>query len=114
VSFSSYQLGRQSEDWVIQYLEQSGWILLTRNFRGRRGEIDVVARHGPVLVFVEIKSSLRKPPFEALQSRQIGRVRGAAEEYLQKERLSLESEMRFDVIRVWGQPPQLDHLQDAF
>lgn len=114
MSLSSYQLGRQSEDWVVQHLEQAGWLILARNFRGRRGEIDVVARQGAVIVFVEIKSSQRKPPFEALQPRQIGRVRAAAQEFIQKARLSLESEMRFDVFRVWGDPVQWEHLQDAF
>ena len=99
---------------MVQHLEQAGWRILARNFRGRRGEIDVVARHGRVVVFVEIKSSLHKPPYEALQARQMRRVRAAAEEYLQRERTSLESEIRFDVIWVWGEPPQLEHLEDAF
>ena len=114
MSLSSYQLGRQSEDWVVQHLEQSGWTILARNFRGRRGEIDVVARQASMIVFVEIKSSQHKRPVEALQPRQIQRLRAAALEFLQKQRLPLESEMRFDVFQVWGSPPQWEHLEDAF
>jgi putative endonuclease len=111
---SSYQLGRQAEDWVVQHLEQSGWRILARNFRGRRGEIDVVARQAEVIVFVEIKSSRHRPPLEALQPRQIGRLRAAAVEFLQQQRLSQDGEMRFDVFCVWGDPVQFEHLQDAF
>lgn len=111
---SSYQLGLQAEDWVVAQLERAGWRILARRFRGRRGEIDLVARHQGVVVFLEVKASLKKPPVEALQARQIQRVRAASQEFLQKNRLSLESEMRFDVICVWGQPFEWEHLIDAF
>ncbi len=111
---NSYETGRQSEDWAVDYLQQLGWTIVARNFRGRRGEIDVVARHGQVLVFVEIKGSLRQPRVEAVLPRQIHRVRGAAEEFLVRNRLSLDSDMRFDALFVWGPPYQITHLQDAF
>ncbi len=111
---NSYETGRQSEDWAVDYLSKAGWTIVARNFRGRRGEIDVVARHGKVLVFLEIKGSLRQPRVEAVQARQIRRVRGAAEEFLARHRLPLDSEVRFDVLLIWGPPYQVSHLQDAF
>lgn len=111
---NSYETGRQSEDWAVEYLKSLGWTIVARNFRGRRGEIDVVARHGHVLVFLEVKGSLRQPRVEAVLPRQIRRVRGAAEEFLLRHRLSQDSEMRFDVLLIWGPPFQVSHLQDAF
>lgn len=114
MSSNSYETGRQSEDWAATYLQGLGWSILARNFRGRRGEIDLVARQGKTLVFVEIKGSLRLPRIESILPRQISRVRGAAVEFLKVHHLSQESEMRFDVLLVWGQPFQVQHLQDAF
>lgn len=111
---NSYETGRQSEDWAADYLSNLGWTIVARNFRGRRGEIDLIARDGPTLVFVEIKGSLRQPRVEAVQPRQILRVRGAAEEFLVRNRLSLECEMRFDALLIWGPPYQVSHLRDAF
>ena len=114
MSSNSYETGRRSEDWAANYLQGLGWIILARNFRGRHGEIDLVARHGSVIVFVEIKGSLRQPREESVLPRQIARVRGAAQEFLKLHHLSQESEMRFDVLLVWGSPIQVQHLQDAF
>ncbi|MBN9418047.1 MAG: YraN family protein [Candidatus Eremiobacteraeota bacterium] len=111
---NSYETGRQSEDWAVDYLTGLGWTIVARNFRGRRGEIDVIARDGRALVFLEIKGSLRQPRVEAVLPRQILRVRGAAEEFMVRNRLSLESEVRFDALFVWGPPYQVTHLRDAF
>jgi len=99
---------------VVEHLRSLGWQILRRNFRGRKGEIDVIARHGKVLVFVEVKAARTRTPYEALQPRQVQRIRSAALEYLQSQRLPLESEMRFDLIRLWGSAPEWEHLIDAF
>ncbi len=111
---NSYETGRATEDWAVRYLQELGYQILLRNFRGRRGEIDVVARLGDTFVFFEVKGSLRQPRVEAVQARQIQRVRRAAEEFLQQRGYSQESLMRFDVLLVWGPPYQVSHLQDAF
>lgn len=111
---NSYETGRASEDWAVQYLQGLGYEILARNFRSKTGEIDVIARHQRTIVFIEVKGSLRQPRVEAVQARQIHRVRRAAEDFLQRQRLPQESLMRFDVLLVWGPPYQVSHLQDAF
>lgn len=113
MSSESYQLGYRAEDYVCQRLQAMGWRIVERNFRGRCGEIDIVAQHGRVWVFAEVKASAVRPPTEALQARQIARIRRAAAEYLQR-RGSLEVEARFDVFWVWGDPPTWEHTVDAF
>ncbi|MFN8607818.1 MAG: YraN family protein [Vulcanimicrobiota bacterium] len=111
---NSYETGRAAEEWAAQYLQAQGYQILARNFRSKAGEIDLVARLGPTLVFLEIKGSLRQPRVEAVQPRQIQRVRRAAQEFLLRQRLPQESLMRFDVLLVWGPPYQVSHLPDAF
>lgn len=114
MSSEGYQRGYQAEDYVCERLRQLGWTIVFRNFRGRTGEIDVVARDGATWVFAEVKASARTAPVEALQPRQMLRIRRAATEFLQKHVRSLEVETRFDVFWVWGEPPQWRHTRDAF
>ena len=111
---NSYETGRAAEDWAVRYLQELGYQILARNFRGRSGEIDVVARQGDTFVFLEVKGSLRQPRVEAVQARQIQRVRRTAQEFLQSRCYSQESLMRFDVLLTWGSPYQVSHLQDAY
>lgn len=114
VSRDGYQRGCRAEDFVCDRLESLGWQIEERNFRGKTGELDLIAREGETWVFCEIKAAARRPPVEALQPMQMARIRRAAQEYLQKRVRSLEVDMRFDVCRVWGEPFQWDHVRDAF
>ncbi len=115
MSSTSYQFGRRAEEAALEYLlRQPDWTLVQRNFRGRTGELDLVGREGPAWTFIEVKSSLRRPPVEALSWRQQQRIRRAAQEFLQSQGESHEVDMRFDVIWLWGEPFQLEHLRDAF
>lgn len=50
------ELGRDGEDAAVGYLTQRGMQVVERNWRCRHGEIDIVARDGPVLVFCEVKT----------------------------------------------------------
>ena len=47
-------LGRFGEDTAVRHLEDSGLVILERNWRCSAGEIDIIARDGPVIVFVEV------------------------------------------------------------
>ena len=115
MSSTSYRFGQLAEEAAVNYLSGlDGWRVLQRNFRGRSGEVDLVARCGPCFVFVEVKSSQTRPPVEALGARQQQRIRRAAQEYLQRHGPAHEVEMRFDVLWLWGQPFEIEHLIDAF
>ena len=52
---NSHQIGLQMEDLAARYLEYKGYEVLARRYKGRLGEIDLVARQGDVLVFAEVK-----------------------------------------------------------
>src|SRR5262245_41497611 len=49
-------LGASAEDQATRLLLESGYRIVERNFRCRAGELDLIARHGPALVFVEVRS----------------------------------------------------------
>jgi putative endonuclease len=54
-------LGRLGEDLTAEHLERLGWQIVARNWRTRRGEIDIVARDGKWLVFVEVRTRRANP-----------------------------------------------------
>ncbi len=92
--------------------------ILARNYRCRAGEIDVVARDGETIVFVEVKerrSESHGTAVEAVTARKRARVVRAARLYAASEGLS-ESPVRFDVVAIdWGpEGPRLRHDEDAF
>ena len=97
--------GDAAEDRACRHLEGSGMTIVERNFRTRGGEIDIVARKGDVLVFVEVRSR-EAPDFGAaevsvtLAKRR--RIVGAARQYLSKVPPSSWREARFDVIAIEG------------
>jgi putative endonuclease len=91
---------------------------VARNYRCRVGEIDVVARDGATLVFVEVKerrSDSHGTAVEAVTARKRGRVVRAARIYAAAAGLS-ESPVRFDVVAIdWGpEGPRVRHEKGAF
>ena len=112
------ETGRRGEDAAVAYLKRAGYEIIERNYRCPFGEVDIVAREGGNLVFIEVKSrrSERYGEPEASvgieKQRKISRI---SLDYLQKKRLSPGS-VRFDVIAVKMQPgsAQIELIKDAF
>jgi len=114
-------LGIRSEDEAVRYLQGRGYQILARGFRMHRGEIDIIARHGPTIVFVEVRARARTEfglPLESVKWPKQNQVRKVAQAYLQKHRLPEDrTACRFDVLSVvWseGRVPALTHIQNAF
>lgn len=112
-------LGRWGEDVAVRHLEAMGMQVLVRNWRCREGEIDVVARHGQVLVFVEVKTRSNHrygEPAEAVSRQKARRLHVLAARWLAQSRPSGSWDLRFDVVSVVrgvGEPEVL-HLSGAF
>jgi putative endonuclease len=111
-------LGRWGEEEAERFLRRAGYKILARNYRTPVGELDIVARHGKLLIFIEVKtrrSAAYGTPQEAVgpvKQRQIVR---AAQWYLGNgEGRGLQP--RFDVIAVrpGAEGPIIEHLSDAF
>lgn len=97
--------GDAAEERACRHLEGAGMTIVERNFRARGGEIDIVAREGDVIVFVEVRSR-EVPGFgtpeESVTPAKRRRIVGAARNYLSKVPPSSWREARFDVIAIEG------------
>lgn len=111
-------LGQQGETEAVEYLKKKGYRIIKRNFRLGKGEIDIIARDGRTLVFVEVKTKAREgfgEPEDRVtikKQHQIGKV---ALGYLQKE-VKKEVDCRFDVVTVDQTTDSIKicHYEDAF
>ena len=95
-------LGKRGEDLACRELEQRGYAILARRFRVRSGELDIVARDGATLVFVEVKARAGRAFGEAAEAvtplKQL-RLTRLAEEYLMRHHLH-DCPCRFDVVSI--------------
>jgi putative endonuclease len=111
--------GRRCEELSVAWLAGRGFRILARNFRTRRGEIDIIARHGDELVFVEVKAKRGDrlgAPLEMITPVKIGRIIAAALDYLAEASWRGRG-CRFDVVTVSEGPGgevSIDHLAGAF
>lgn len=97
------KLGSEYEQRVARYLERYGFQILQMNYRCRCGEIDLVARDGVYLVFVEVKyrSSLQYgEPWEAVDVRKQRTIRLVANQYMREHHVTETTPVRFDVASV--------------
>ncbi len=112
---STHDVGVKAEDVAARVLIEKGYDILERNYRCKLGELDIVAEHDGVLVFVEVRSRANDEHGDAVETvgprkrRQVARV---AEVYLAHRRPPHE-ECRFDVVAING-PDAIDVYDDAW
>jgi len=116
----STEKGRSGEEKAAGYLKRQGYQLLDRNVRGGRGELDIVARKGDLLVFVEVKShQTREQGILAVNENKCERIRSAATAYIGRHPQFASLQCRFDLIILTPRGglnpfPKIEHLQDVF
>lgn len=104
----AHDLGAASEDAASAYLQSIGYRIVTRNLRGPGGEIDIVARDGETIVFVEVKARTTRrfgSALGAVDARKRARLRRVAADYLQF--VAPTARARFDVLTFEGTTPRL-------
>jgi len=117
--------GQRAEDLVARRLAAAGWEILERNARTRYGELDIVARDGRALVFIEVKAGREgtsfgpERPILAVDARKQRRVRKLAVAWMAERRgVRPYSQIRFDAVGVTfdraGQVTAYEHLEGAF
>ena len=111
--------GEAGEDLACHYLEGQGLTILARNFRCRSGEVDVVAREGPSVVFVEVKDRGHLGHGEGFDAVTFGkrrRVVRAARLWAAAHSLGEEARVRFDVVSIDRSAGEahIRHDRDAF
>jgi len=111
-------MGQVSEELVTRELTRRGYTLLARNYRTRRGELDIVVRRASEVVVVEVRSRRNDTGSEALDSVQAPKrhkVRRTAERFLAGRPVDYR-EVRFFMATVnWvGGKPSIEIIEDAF
>ncbi|MCL2573626.1 MAG: YraN family protein [Defluviitaleaceae bacterium] len=109
--------GNYGETVAAGYLEGKGYTILARNHRAYGGEIDIVAKNGEYIVFVEVK--FRKQldygrPMEAVSRKKQKSIIAAAYGYIARNCNGNEY-CRFDVIEIFGREQMaINHIENAF
>lgn len=112
-------IGQRGENLAAKELQKLGYRLYVRNFKCPLGEIDIIARDGKTLVFVEVKTRLSEDavtPEEQVNSVKQHQITKAARHYLARYG-DPKPPARFDVVAiVWaqGQTPVIRHIKNAF
>jgi len=112
--------GIEGEDLAVSVLEKLRYKIVQRNYRTRAGEIDIVAREGECLVFVEVRTRASIEygwPQETVIARKQKKLCKAARWYLQKNRID-DVPCRFDVVAIVmneaSGEPQVEVIKSAF
>jgi putative endonuclease len=112
------RLGEAGDEAAERWLRRAGLVIVARGFRARCGEIDLIARDGPVVVFVEVKTRTQQAfgrPADAVTAVKRGRIARVASVFLARSGWG-EKACRFDVVEVFpvGAGWRVTHLADAF
>jgi putative endonuclease len=113
------RLGERGEERAVAELERREYAILERRYRTRHGEIDIVARDGDTLVFVEVKARVTAEcgtAAEAVTVRKQRRLAAMAVDYLARQRIT-NTPCRFDVVAIDdadGPAPRVTLYRNAF
>jgi len=109
--------GKKCEEAAILFLRKEGFGIVERNFRTRRGEIDIIAQHGNTIIFIEVKSSgvYSEESLEyTIDNRKQKRIIETAKWFLSIKPDYKDCLIRFDVIFVSQGNGKLLHIINAF
>ena len=111
-------IGRWGEEVAARYLTGQGYTILSRNYRTPAGELDIIARDGGAIVFVEVKTrrtSSFGPPQAAVTPAKAAHIIAAAQHYL-LDTAQYDGDWRIDVVAVFGSPqstPKITLIRSA-
>lgn len=115
MSLNKRRLGQKQERIAADYLIKQGYQILEHNFYSRTGEIDLIAREGTFLVFIEVKYRKTNAfgfPEEAVTPAKQRTIRNTARYYMLLHHFPEATPCRFDVIAVTGEEIRL--IRNAF
>ncbi len=111
------RLGKIGETLALQLLEKKQYQILEQNWRHGKAEIDLIAKDGEVLVFIEVKTRSTNafgPPEAFVNAKKKRLLIHSASIYM--EQISHDWEIRFDIIAIISNEhkTEIRHMQDAF
>jgi len=131
-------IGQQGEDEAVKYLKNKGFSVIDRNYRKPWGELDIVAKKGEWLYFIEVKTVTRPflevvpqgargptsssdfyEPEDNIHPWKIKRLQRAIQTYLLEKKVDDEADWQVDAISVYleegnSKVIKIDHLEDIF
>ena len=111
---TAYHAGLAAEDAVADRYALGGYPILEKRWRGSRGEIDLVARDGDGIVFIEVKKSKTHAQAAArVNRRQMERIHGAGAEFLATQPRGQLTDVRIDVALV-DAAGRIDVIENAY
>lgn len=109
------EIGREGENLAAEFLKDKGWEIVSRNYRHKHAEIDLIIQRDNWTIFVEVKtrsSSSYGEPEEFVDEFKARKIFEAAEEYIFST--NWLGHVRFDVVSIkLGSPPEIVHFEDA-
>ncbi|MBC8099298.1 MAG: YraN family protein [Armatimonadetes bacterium] len=117
-SSPTQSIGQKGEALAASYLQAQGWAILATNWRCTRGELDIIAQHGAMLVFVEVRTRRAEnteAAFASITPTKRKRLMAAIYDYLAQQDLG-DTDWRVDAIAVALRrhaAPLIDHAEDA-
>jgi putative endonuclease len=113
------KLGQAGEEAAVAFLQHQGYHILERNFRNPLGEIDIIAKEGDTICFIEVKTRRNEAfgsPFESITPTKQRKLIHVALSYL-KAKGREESKARFDAVAVFREedgPERIEIIKNAF
>ena len=115
-NFYKKLLGSVGEKTAVKFLKKKKYKILKTNQVTPFGEIDIIAKNGEYLVFLEVKARKDErfgTPREAVTEQKQRHIKNSAKFYIQKENL-FDEKIRFDVIEVFLENGEVNHIENAF
>lgn len=114
---SHNELGIKGEQLALNFLQEKGYVILEKNYRYLKAEVDLIAKHKDTIVFVEVKARATNffgEPELAITSAKQKLLIEAADHYASSN--TLQNEIRFDVIAIIINKNEttIKHIEDAF
>ena len=112
-----FDLGKKGEELAIAFLLEKGYVILEKNYRFLKAEVDIIAQKENDLVAVEVKtrsSEVFGNPQDFVNKKKIQLLVSAIDHYVIEK--DLDVNVRFDIIAILNQKSNftIDHIEDAF
>lgn len=101
---SNTEFGQWAENYVAQYLESKGYVIIERNYQKKWGEIDIIAEKNNILIFVEVKANKKElvgfEPESRVSPEKLRRINRTLQTYLAAKKYSPDQERQIDIVSL--------------
>lgn len=112
---STVSTGKMGEELAARYLESNGYVILKRNYRAAGGEIDIIAKKGDHLAFVEVKTRKNRRfglPADAVDFHKQQKIIRTASAFLVS--YTKYEDASFDVCEIYTDDRYINYIEAAF